>query len=159
MIVERPDSDDEVAIVAPASVGTLPLVGMNARGGALGLMSLTGTDERVGVPRALLGRDGVEAVDRADALRRATRPDRAGGYSYMYAFRGGDGFTPGGDGDAGGWSRRPVHTNHALDADVAEAAEAPSPGACRGSTGRARCSTATAANRAGRHADARRPRR
>ena len=33
VIVERPDSDDEVAIVAPASVGTLPLVGMNARGG------------------------------------------------------------------------------------------------------------------------------
>ena len=93
VIVERPDSDDEVAIVAPASVGTLPLVGMNARGGALGLMSLSGTDERVGVPRALLGRDGVEAVDRADARRRATRPGRAGGYSYMYAFRGGDAFT------------------------------------------------------------------
>ena len=74
VIVERPDSDDEVAIVAPASVGTLPLVGMNARGGALGLMSLTGADEQVGVPRALLGRDGVEAVDRDDALRRATQP-------------------------------------------------------------------------------------
>ena len=50
VIVERPDTDDEVAIVAPASVGTLPLVGMNARGGALGLMSLTGADEQVGVP-------------------------------------------------------------------------------------------------------------
>ena len=87
MIVERPDSDEEVAIVAPASVGTVPLVGMNAAGGALGLMSLTGADERVGVPRALLGRDGVEAVDRDDAVRRATRPDRAGGYSYTYAFR------------------------------------------------------------------------
>ena len=99
MIVERPDSDDEVATVAPASVGTLPLVGMNARGGALGLMSLSGSDERVGVPRALLGRDGVEAVDRADALRRATRPGRAGGYSYMYAFRGGDALHARGDRD------------------------------------------------------------
>ena len=56
------------------SVGTLPLVGMNARGGALGLMSLSGADEQIGVPRALLGRDGVEAVDRADAIRRAITP-------------------------------------------------------------------------------------
>ena len=59
VIVERPDSDAEVATVAPVAEGSLPLVGMNARGGALGLMSLSGADERVGVPRALLGRDGV----------------------------------------------------------------------------------------------------
>ena len=128
MIVERPDSDDEVAIVAPASVGTVPLVGMNARGGALGLMSLTGADERVGVPRALLGRDGVEAVDRDDAVRRATRPNRAGGYSYMYAFRGGDAFTLEVTATRHGLVETAVHTNHALDATVAEAAEAPSPG-------------------------------
>ena len=55
-------------------------------------MSLSGADERVGVPRALLGRDGIGAIDRADALRRATRPNRAGGYTYAYAFRGGDAF-------------------------------------------------------------------
>lgn len=128
VIVERPDSDDEVAIVAPASVGTLPLVGMNARGGALGLMSLTGTDEQVGVPRALLGRDGVEAVDRADALRRATRSGRAGGYSYMYAFRGGDGFILEVTATREALIEAPAHTNHALDADVAEVGEAPSPG-------------------------------
>ncbi len=90
--LSAPTRDDEVAIVAPASVGTLPLVGMNARGGALGLMSLSGADERIGVPRALLGRDGIEAIDRTDAIRRATRLHRAGGYSYMYAFRGGDAF-------------------------------------------------------------------
>lgn len=128
VIVERPDSSDEVAIVAPASVGTLPLVGMNARGGALGLMSLSGTDERVGVPRALLGRDGVEAVDRDDALRRATRPGRAGGYSYMYAFRGGDGFILEVTATREALIEAPAHTNHALDADVAEAAEVPSAG-------------------------------
>lgn len=128
MIVERPDSDEEVAIVAPASVGTVPLVGMNAAGGALGLMSLTGADERVGVPRALLGRDGVEAVDRDDAVRRATRPDRAGGYSYTYAFRGGDAFTLEVTATRHGLVEAAVHTNHALDASVAEAAEAPSPG-------------------------------
>ena len=116
VIVERPDSGDEVAIVAPASVGTVPLVGMNARGGALGLMSLTGADERVGVPRALLGRDGVEAVDRDDAVRRATRPNRAGGYSYMYAFRGGDAFTLEVTATRHGLVETAVHTNHALDA-------------------------------------------
>ena len=128
VIVERPDSADEVAIVAPASVGTLPLVGMNARGGALGLMSLTGADERVGVPRALLGRDGIEAVDRADALRRVSRPRRAGGYSYMYAFRGGDAFTLEVTATRGALVETAVHTNHALDEGVASAAEAPSSG-------------------------------
>ena len=126
VIVEHPDSDEEVAIVAPASVGTLPLVGMNARGGALGLMSLGGLDERAGVPRALLGRDGVEAVDRADALRRAGRPGRAGGYSYMYAFRGGDAFTLEVTATRESLIETPVHTNHALDAAVAQVAEPPS---------------------------------
>src|SRR6478735_1138359 len=126
VIVERPDSSDEVAIVAPAAVGTVPLVGMNARGGALGLMSLTGADERIGVPRALLGRDGIEAVDRADAVRRASRPGRAGGYSYMYAFRGGDAFTLEVTATRESLIETPVHTNHALDAAVAELAEPPS---------------------------------
>ena len=128
MIVERPDTDDEVAIVAPASVGTVPLVGMNAAGGALGLMSLSGADEQVGIPRALLGRDGVEAVDRADAVRRASRPHRAGGYSYMYAFRGGDAFTLEVTATREGLIEPAAHTNHALDAGVAETAEAPSEG-------------------------------
>jgi isopenicillin-N N-acyltransferase-like protein len=128
VLVERPDTDDEVAIVAPASVGTLPLVGMNARGGALGLMSLTGVDEQVGIPRALLGRDGVEAVSREDALRRATRPHRAGGYSYMYAFRGGDAFTLEVTATRHGLVEGDVHTNHALDPGVAEATEEPTPG-------------------------------
>ena len=88
----------------PPSVGTLPLVGMNARGGALGLMSLSGADERIGVPRALLGRDGIEAIDRTDAIRRVSRPHRAGGYSYMYAFRGGGAFTLEVTATRGAWS-------------------------------------------------------
>ncbi len=128
VIVEHPDSDDETATVAPAAVGTLPLVGMNARGGALGLMSLSASDERVGVPRALLGRDGVGAVDREDARRRATRPDRAGGYSYMYAFRGGDSFTLEVTATRDALVEGAVHTNHALDHAIAEISEAPSPG-------------------------------
>jgi isopenicillin-N N-acyltransferase-like protein len=128
ILVERPDSGDEVATVAPAAVGTLPLVGMNARGGALGLMSLSGADERIGVPRALLGRDGIEAIDRTDAIRRATRLHRAGGYSYMYAFRGGDAFTLEVTATRDAVVECPAHTNHALDSAVAETAESPSEG-------------------------------
>ena len=93
VIVERPDSDEEVAIVAPAAVGTLPLVGMNARGGALGLMSLWRPDERSGCRARCSAATASRRSTAHDALRRATRPDRAGGYSYMYAFRGGDTFT------------------------------------------------------------------
>ena len=128
VIVERPDSDDEVATVAPVAEGSLPLVGMNARGGALGLMSLSGADERVGVPRALLGRDGIGAIDRTDALRRATRPDRAGGYTYAYAFRGGDSFMLEVTATRAGLVDAPTHANHALDPAVAQVAEAPSDG-------------------------------
>ncbi len=128
ILVERPDTADEVATIAPAAVGTIPLVGMNARGGALGLMSLAGTDERAGVPRALLGRDGIEAIDRADAVRRATRPHRAGGYSYMYAFRGGDAFTLEVTATRDAVVECWAHANHALDAGVAKAAVPPSDG-------------------------------
>ena len=91
-------------------------------------MSLSGADERVGVPRALLGRDAVEAVDRADALRRATRAGRAGGYSYMYAFRGGDSFTLEVTATRHALIESTAHTNHALDDSVAEAAEPASAG-------------------------------
>ena len=75
------------------------------------------------MPRALLGRDGVEAVDRADAIRRATRPHRAGGYSYMYAFRGGDAFTLEVTATRDALVECAAHTNHALDGAVAEVAE------------------------------------
>ena len=128
VIVERPDSDDEVATVAPVAEGSLPLVGMNARGGALGLMSLSGADERPGVPRALLGRDGIGAIDRADALRRATRPNRAGGYTYAYAFRGGDAFMLEVTATRKGLVDGATHANHALDPAVSELAAAPSDG-------------------------------
>jgi hypothetical protein len=128
VLVEHPDSNDEVASVTPVAVGTLPLVGMNARGGALGLMSLSSSDERVGVPRALLGRDGIDAVDRSDAARRATRPNRAGGYTYAYAFADGDAFILEVTATRHGHAPGLVHTNHALHSRVAEVAEAPSAG-------------------------------
>lgn len=128
VVVEHPDSADEVATVTPVAVGSLPLVGMNAAGGALGLMSLSGADERVGVPRALLARDGIEARDRVDAIGRATRENRAGGYSYAYAFAGGDSFTLEVTATRDGLSESSVHTNHALDRVVAEVTSEPSAG-------------------------------
>jgi len=128
VLVEHPDSPDEVATVAPVSVGTLPLVGMNAAGGALGLMSLSGRDERVGIPRALLGRDGIEATDRADAVRRATRAGRAGGYSYAYAFAGGDAFVLEVTATRHALLDDDVHTNHALAPDLVDVVEEPSDG-------------------------------
>lgn len=128
VIVERPDSENELATVTPVSVGTLPLVGMNARGGALGLMSLSGSDERIGIPRALLARDGVEAVDRADAVRRATRVPRAGGYAYAYAFAGGDSLLLEVTATRHATAEGLVHTNHALSDETASTAAPPSLG-------------------------------
>ena len=128
VLVEIPNDDDEVATVTPVAVGTLPLVGMNARGGVLGLMSLSGADERVGIPRALLGRDGIEAVDRDDAVRRATPQPRAGGYTYAYAFAGGDAFMLEVTATREALLEVDVHTNHALDQGVASAAAEPSTG-------------------------------
>ena len=127
VIVERPDTDNEVATITPVSVGTLPLVGMNAHGGALGLMSLSGSDERVGIPRALLGRDGIEAVDTADAIRRAKRQPRAGGYTYAYAFKGGDSLLLEVTATEHAVVEGVVHTNHALGDETARAAAQSSP--------------------------------
>jgi isopenicillin-N N-acyltransferase-like protein len=128
VIVEHPDSADEVATVTPVAVGTLPLVGMNVAGAAVGLMSLSGADERVGVPRALLARDGIEARDRIDAMARATRENRAGGYAYVYAFPGGDSFTFEVTATRDGVADSSVHTNHALNPKVAEVSAEPSAG-------------------------------
>lgn len=108
------------------------------------------------MPRALLGRDGVEALDRGDAVRGATRPNRAGGYSYMYAFRGRDALTLQVTATRHGLVETAVHTNHALDATVAEAAEPPSPGSL--SRFDRTCADPPLMGQ-GRHADPRRPRR
>lgn len=128
VIVERPDTDSELATVTPVSIGTLPLVGMNARGGAVGLMSLSATDERVGIPRALVGRDGIEAVDSADAAGRATRPGRAGGYTYAYVFAGGDSLLLEVTATQHAVVEGAVHTNHAWGDNTSRVAEPPSAG-------------------------------
>lgn len=115
-------ADDGPAVLAPVVAGTLPVVGVNEHGGAFGTMSLSATDERVGVPRALVARELLDARDPADALARASREGRAGGYSYLCAFPGGRACVIETTATRASQLDVDVHTNHALDPAVAEAA-------------------------------------
>jgi isopenicillin-N N-acyltransferase like protein len=121
-------SDDGPAVLAPVVAGTLPLVGMNEHGAAFGTMSLSARDERVGVPRALVARSLLEAANRDEALLLAAPPERAGGYSYLCAFPGGDHCVIETTATTSALLDLDVHTNHALDPSVATVA-------CDASTG------------------------
>lgn len=121
-------SDDAPAVLAPVVAGTLPLVGINEFGGAFGTMSLSATDERTGVPRALVARDLLEARDLDDALDRASRDGRAGGYSYLCAFPGGSSCAIETTATTAARLSVTEHTNHALDATVAAVCCDPSEG-------------------------------
>ncbi|MGH2996396.1 MAG: carcinine hydrolase/isopenicillin-N N-acyltransferase family protein, partial [Gaiellaceae bacterium] len=85
------------------------------------------SDDREGVPRVLVSRHALEAVDRADAVRRAGLAGRAGGYAHVLALPAADTFsieTTAGrlavlDGPGG-------HTNHYLDPELAEVGSEPS---------------------------------
>lgn len=120
--------DDGPSILAPVVAGTLPLVGLNEHGGAFGTMSLSARDERVGIPRAFVARDLLESRSPADALVRADRADRAGGYSYLCAFAGGASCVVESTATTASLIDVTVHTNHALDPVVAAAACEPSTG-------------------------------
>ncbi len=127
MLVDRPS--DGIAVVAPLVAPWVPLVGMNAAGAALGAMSLTARDERVGVPRVLVARRALEARDRSDAWSTVTMPERAGGYTWCYAFP--DGRTAVFETtatEAADLVGATTHTNHALDDSVGAACPAASPG-------------------------------
>ena len=121
-------SDDGPALLAPVVAGTLPLVGLNELGGSFGTMSLSATDERAGVPRSFVARELLDAADPEDAFNRARMADRAGGYSYLCAFPGGDSCVI--ETTATTAARLPItaHTNHALDAQVSAASCEPSQG-------------------------------
>ncbi len=121
-------SDDGPAVLAPVVAGTLPLVGINELGGAFGTMSLSATDERVGIPRALVARGVLEAYDSDDAFTRATPDGRAGGYSYLCAFPGGSSCTIETTATTAARLAVTEHTNHALDATVSSASCDPSEG-------------------------------
>jgi isopenicillin-N N-acyltransferase-like protein len=126
IVVDVPDHG--TAVLAPVVAGTLPLVGINEHGVAVGAMSLSARDERVGIPRALVARDVLDARDRGDAIARATRPGRAGGYSYQFAFPDCGALVVETTGAHESVMDASVHTNHALDASVAEVAFTPSSG-------------------------------
>lgn len=126
IVIDIPDGGP--AVLAPVVAGTLPLVGINEHGVAMGAMSLSARDERVGVPRALIARDVLDAGDASDAIARATRPGRAGGYSYQLAFPDEGSLTIETTGTREAVFAGAVHTNHALDASVAEVTVPPSPG-------------------------------
>lgn len=120
------------AFVSPTCAGFLPVVGMSAAGFAQGIDSLTADDDRVGVPRLLVSRHGLDADNLDGAILSAQVPGRAGGYAHVFATA----------------SRRAIvettatrsvvleddglHTNHAL----APAIKTVAPGASDGSRAR-----------------------
>jgi hypothetical protein len=118
IVVDEPD--DGVAVVSPVVASGVPLVGMNATGTSLGAMSLTATDERSGVPRMFVARKALDARDRDEAWSTVTMPERAGGYTYCYAFADGDTalFETTGT-TAADLRDSTTHSNHALDGTVA----------------------------------------
>lgn len=129
VVVEIPGDPDGVAIVSPTVATWRPAVGMSSAGGAQAVMSLTASDDGVGVPRVLVSRHALEANGREDALRRTSISPRSGGYAYGYAFRGGDAFTVETTGTRATIVDGPGgHTNHYLDPDLATIGDTPSPG-------------------------------
>jgi hypothetical protein len=128
VVIDVPD-DRPIAIASPTIVCCLPAVGVNSTGGAQGIASLTASDDRVGVPRVLISRHTLEAIDRDDAIARAGHPSRAGGYGHVFAFATGDALTVETTAsqlavlDAPG-----PHTNHYQDAHLAELGPEPAPG-------------------------------
>lgn len=126
IVVDVPD--DGPAVIAPVVASGLPLVGMNAAGTAVGAMSLTAADERVGVPRMVVARRVLDATDQGSALRTITTPERAGGYTYALAFADGSTAIVESTATTAADLAATTHTNHALDRRVAAVCPAPSDG-------------------------------
>lgn len=120
--VQRPDG--EIPFASPTVVTCLPAVGMNARGVAQGVMSLSARDDGEGIPRVPVSRRSLTAVDLDDAVRRATVAGRSGGYAYVMASAGGavQILETAARADAIVTGRR-GHTNHYLDRNLAALGE------------------------------------
>jgi len=127
IVIDEPD--DGTSVVSPVVASGLPLVGMNATGAALGVMSLTAGDELPGVPRMVVARRALDARDRSEAWRTVTMPERAGGYAWCWAFPDGSTAlfetTATTAADLQGVTE---HSNHALDDSVASVCPAGSDG-------------------------------
>jgi hypothetical protein len=121
--------DRPVRVASPTVVCCLPAVGMNSYGGAQGIGSLSASDDGVGVPRVIVSRGSLEAMDRDDAIARAKIASRAGGYGHVFAFAGGDAFAVETTGKRHAVVDGPgPHTNHYLTPELAELAPPPSEG-------------------------------
>jgi len=141
VVLDLPDGGP--ALLAPVVAASLALTGINEHGAAFGAMSLSATDERVGVPRSLIARDVLDSRDPDDAIARATRAGRAGGYSYLAAFPGGRAFAIETTAASEAVVECDAHTNHALDPAVGAVTCAASPGS-RSRLDRARVLAASA---------------
>jgi isopenicillin-N N-acyltransferase-like protein len=128
VVLDAPD-DRAIRVASPTVVCCLPAVGMNSLRTAQGIASLTASDDGVGVPRVLVSRHSLEAMDRGDAIARAGMPARAGGYGHTFALAGGDAFTVETTGERLSVLDGPgPHTNHYLDPQLADLGPEPSPG-------------------------------
>ncbi|MDQ4096186.1 MAG: C45 family peptidase [Actinomycetota bacterium] len=83
VIVAAPE--DGPGFVSPTCAGFLPVVGMSAAGFAQGIDSLVSNDERIGIPRLLVSRHGLDAHDLDEAVDFARIDGRAGGYAHVFA--------------------------------------------------------------------------
>lgn len=128
VVIDVP-GDRPVRVASPTIVCCLPAVGVNSHGGAQGIGSLTASDDGQGVPRVVVSRHSLEAMDRSDAIARAGVQARAGGYGHVFAFAGGEAFAVETTGKRLAVLDGPgPHTNHYQDAGLAELGPAPSEG-------------------------------
>lgn len=73
------------AFVSPTCSGFLPAVGLSSAGFGQGIDSLTASDERTGIPRLLVSRQGLGAGSLEQAAAAARIDNRAGGYAHVLA--------------------------------------------------------------------------
>lgn len=119
------------AFVSVTAAPFLAAVGMNERGIAQGVNSLSSTDVRQGVPRMFSARAVLEGRDLQEARKKALNPRRAGGYNHMLVSREGEMGsleTTAGKDDYISYSRWGLHTNHYLSPALSplEGGESPS---------------------------------
>jgi isopenicillin-N N-acyltransferase like protein len=120
---------DGTAVASPTVACCLPAVGVASAGIAQGIDSLSGPDDRVGIPRVLVSRHALAAASLDDAVSRATLPGRAGGYAHVLARRGGEALTV--ETTATDHALLPgpgAHTNHYLDRELAPHGHPPGEG-------------------------------
>lgn len=130
VVVAEPDLGP--AFASPTVAPFLPAVGMNARGLAQAVMSLSHRDDREGIPRVPVSRYALQAVDLEDHHTRVTPPGRSGGYAYVVALPGGEARAVETTATAiGTHLNLAAHTNHYLAPPLAEGGSVDSGSASR----------------------------